>query len=640
MRRIAGLLAVAGAAVADEAVEWQAWGEGALERARRDGKQAFLTVVEATPRSRALGAVALAGPETVALLRRHFVAVRVEREERPDVAEIYASALILMDEEGRRPELPFALALTPEGRPLAGASLGRMSPEATRALLTRLVAEYKEKRAELEAKAGVTTLALREAQSSGAARGPLRSAVVERARRGLVESFDARRARFGAAGPPPPGALRLLLEEHARTGNAEALHVAVACLDALTRSGLPDRTGGAARLAPNALLLEAFARAHDVTGEPAHRQAAAAIAGWALEALRAPDGGLRAAVGDEGVDERVFVGENGLMIGALARSASLLGQREGLEAARRAASFILERLGPPAFLPRYALGEERHGSAYLEDYALLAEGLLDLHEATGEARWRAEATALVDAAVARFLDTAAGGFFETDAAHGPSIVRLRNGYDGALPSGNGVMASVLLRLSRASGETRYAELARRTVASFLADLEQAPRGLETLAAAAGELLGKPAAPAAAEALLPSRAVRGPVELGATLSATRARPGEALEAHVRLAIARGWRVNAHGPAAPGLVGLTVSVPGGGLVAAAPRYPEPTRVPGRLGPEPAYVGEVTVAVPLRLPGGATPGERRVRVRVGFQACREGDCQAPESALLEAPLLVTAR
>jgi hypothetical protein len=229
-----------------------------------------------------------------------------------------------------------------------------------------------------------------------------------------------------------------------------------------------------------------------------------------------------------------------------------------------------------------------------------------------------EASALTVVAVSRFLDADRGGFFDTDERHGTLPVRIRNGYDGTLPSANGVMASALLKLSRATGEARP-----------LGDLQKAPRGLETLAAAAGELLGASAAPVASDTALPSRAVRGPVTVDAALSTTGVKPGGALEARVTLAIAAGHRVNGRTPGKD-MFALSVSVPGEDFVAAAPRYPEPTT---------AYTGTVTVSVPLRLRPGRLPGERHVRVRVLFQVCDAVECGTPDSALLDVPVTIQA-
>jgi uncharacterized protein len=185
------------------------------------------------------------------------------------------------------------------------------------------------------------------------------------------------------------------------------------------------------------------------------------------------------------IDERVIAGWNGLMIGGLATAGARLKRGSDIEAARRAAGAILERLGPARSLRHDATGSETHGVAFLQDYAYLAEGLLDLHEATGEKRWCVEAAALADAAVSRLWDMRAGGFFSADVSYGP--LRGKTARDVELPSGNGVMVSVLARLARLTGESRYESLARKTLDSFRADFDLDPRGMETLAAAAAEL---------------------------------------------------------------------------------------------------------------------------------------------------------
>jgi uncharacterized protein YyaL (SSP411 family) len=172
------------------------------------------------------------------------------------------------------------------------------------------------------------------------------------------------------------------------------------------------------------------------------------------------------------VDERVLAGVNGLMIGGLATSGALLKRGSDLEAARRAATAVLERLGPVPTLRHEAIGTAARGAADLEDYAYLAEGLLDLYGATGEEHWCHEAQALADTAVSRLWDVQGGGFFGSEGT--PGAPRQKSARDGALPSANGVMVSVLFRLSRSTGEARYAALARRTIAAFAADRQDSP----------------------------------------------------------------------------------------------------------------------------------------------------------------------
>jgi uncharacterized protein YyaL (SSP411 family) len=184
-------------------------------------------------------------------------------------------------------------------------------------------------------------------------------------------------------------------------------------------------------------------------------------------------------------DGRVFAGSNGLMIGALAASGAA-GWGSDLDVARRAAAAVLAGLGPAARLCRCARGSDPCAPALLDDHAFLAEGLLDLHEATREERWRTEAIALVEAAVARFWDVDQGGFYETDGRAEPTPSRIKTAHDGELPAGNAVLADVLHRLGRLTGSSRYSRLAERTIEAFAEPLARDPAGHATLALVAEE----------------------------------------------------------------------------------------------------------------------------------------------------------
>src|SRR6266540_6027874 len=372
---------------AKDGVAWHPWADATFDRARRDRRPLLIVIGRApSDRCRIRLREVVTDPAVLETLERRFVPVLVDRDERPDLADAASLALGLLgaNETG----LPMALVLTPEARPLAGRSLAPPgAADRLRALLLRSAGDWAERRGAAEAFAGANAAALREAQAPAPGRAPLAREVVDRALRGLAESFDAKHGGFGVAPKAiPHGALRLLLAEHARTGRPETLRPAVVTLLAMAGGALRDRTTGAfhsealdddwrvaaseATLADNALLLRAYTLAHEATGEALLREAALGIAGWARGSMRDSGGGFQAATwrdpaGDEGRDPRVFAGANGLVIGA-----------------------------PATSLRRYALGDSARGSAFLEDYAGLAEGLLDLAEATREERWRHEAQAL------------------------------------------------------------------------------------------------------------------------------------------------------------------------------------------------------------------------------------------------------
>ena len=191
------------------------------------------------------------------------------------------------------------------------------------------------------------------------------------------------------------------------------------------------------------------------------------------------------------IDDVAITGWNGLMIGALARSGQLLGRGSDIEAARRAAEALLRTVGPPRELKRCARGADGRGSGLLEDYAYLAQGLLDLHEATREARWLELVEDLVEHAIRRFWDRKQG-FFDSDAAHGPFLDRLVTYRGAGLPSANGVMLNVLARLARIPGQERHGALARdlaglvaQEIVADSSGTETAAIGLSTFLAAGG-----------------------------------------------------------------------------------------------------------------------------------------------------------
>jgi hypothetical protein len=118
-----------------------------------------------------------------------------------------------------------------------------------------------------------------------------------------------------------------------------------------------------------------------------------------------------------------------------------------------------------------------------------------------------------------------------------------------------------------------------------------------------------------------------VTVEAALDPPRTRAGGKLEARVRLTVAAPWTLNGHAPGVQGLIPLSVSVPGDRFSVGPVTYP----------PEPSIVGGALVAVPLRLRADAAPGPAVVRLTVRFQRCRGAECQAPESVILEAPLVI---
>jgi uncharacterized protein YyaL (SSP411 family) len=161
-----------------------------------------------------------------------------------------------------------------------------------------------------------------------------------------------------------------------------------------------------------------------------------------------------------GLDDKRLAAWNALMIAALADAGAVLQRDDYLDAARDAATFVLDRMrGPDGRLLRTFNAGVARLNAYLEDHAFLLEALLVLYEATFEERWFTAARDLADTIVARFADAERGGFFSTADDHEQLIARRKDLEDSPIPAGGSSAALGLLRLAALTGENRYEEAA-------------------------------------------------------------------------------------------------------------------------------------------------------------------------------------
>lgn len=184
-----------------------------------------------------------------------------------------------------------------------------------------------------------------------------------------------------------------------------------------------------------------------------------------------------------GRDEKILTAWNGLMISALARAARVLGADEYLDAAAACARFIERRLcGPRGLWRRYCRGDAGV-PAFLEDYAFLVQGLLDLYEAVLDEKYLSWAVRLAEEQSSLFEDPVLGGFFS--AREDPALpLRIKDDYDGAEPSANSVSAWNALRLAALTGRDAFGEQARRTITAFGRQLVSQPDSMPLMLAAA------------------------------------------------------------------------------------------------------------------------------------------------------------
>jgi uncharacterized protein YyaL (SSP411 family) len=175
-------------------------------------------------------------------------------------------------------------------------------------------------------------------------------------------------------------------------------------------------------------------------------------------------------------DEKVLTAWNGLMLAAFAEAAAVLDSGTYLDIARRNADFLLDNLRKDGRLLRTWKDGRAKLDAYLEDYANLADGLMELFQVSGEFRYLDEAINLAETMIERFWDKDNGGFYFTADDHEELIVRNKDFTDNATPSGNSVAADVFLKLSKISGEEKYGHYATKVLSIAGGQARSFPQG--------------------------------------------------------------------------------------------------------------------------------------------------------------------
>lgn len=577
-------------------VDWYPWGDEAFETARREDKPIFLSVgYSACHWCHVMEHESFENEEIARILNENYISIKVDREERPDVDQIYMMAVQLITKRGG---WPMSVFMTADGKPFYGGTYwpptSRMGMPGFRDILLRLIDFWDNNREDVDINAAQLVEAIQEMSAPVFRSIALKESALEKAMASFIAIADRKHGGLGGAPKfPHPMDLRVLLRGWKRFGNQDALDVTTLTLDKMLHGGLYDQLGGgyhrystdAHWLVPhfekmlydNALLVPVYLEAWQETGNEEYRRAVTETLDYVLREMTASDGGffstqdadsegvegkffvwseqeidealgaedarhfnalydvssngnwegknilnrpksLEAVASELGItvsdlqtsvtnsqrtllelrsqrikpgrDEKILVSWNGMMIAAMAKAAFVLNDDRYLAAAVTAAEFVLKNLRDEHGKLVHCIKDGRaRFQAYLDDYACLIDGLVELFESSGTESYLVEAIALAEAMIKDYWDSEQGGFFYTASDHESLITRTKEIQDNAVPSGNGMAATALAKLGRLCDRTDFEDVATKTLDAFSSFIAEHPRACGQALIALDFLLG-------------------------------------------------------------------------------------------------------------------------------------------------------
>ena len=587
---------------ADNPVDWYPWSDKAFKKAKNENKPVFLSVGYSTCHwCHVMAHESFEDPDIGALMNEIFVSIKVDREERPDLDNIYMTVCQLMTGTGG---WPLTIVMTPDKKPFfAGTYFPKISMYGRvglKDLILNIRDIWNERPEEVLDSADQITGALQKVSKTSAG-NELDEKVLDNTYEELSNNFDEIHGGFGGAPKfPTAHALLFLLRYWNRNKNERALKMVKETLDSMRNGGIYDHIGfGFHRysvdpewmvphfekmLYDQAMLATAYIEAFQVTGDKKYRDTAQDIFEYVLRDMQSGEGGFYSAedADSEGVegkfytwtkdeiyevlgeedakfaskvfniksegnfseepsqtktgsnivhlenstaeisealgikkgdvklkigkireklfnirekrvhphkDDKILTDWNGLMIYALSKGAQVFNNEKYLNAAISSADFIITNLCKDSrLLHRYRDGESAI-TANLDDYSFFISGLLELYEASFNLKYLQSAIDLNNTLMDHFWDRKRGGFYFTPDDGEEILVRKKEIYDSAVPSGNSVQMLNLLKISQITENEKLKYNALELEKTFSKDIERTPSAHTQLMAAVDFKLG-------------------------------------------------------------------------------------------------------------------------------------------------------
>jgi uncharacterized protein YyaL (SSP411 family) len=573
---------------ADNPIDWYPWGPEAFAKAEKEDKPIFLSIGYATCHwCHVMEHESFENPDVAALMNETFINIKVDREERPDIDQVYMTVCQMLTGGGG---WPLTIIMSPDKRPFYAATYipreSRHGRIGMLDLVPRVSKLWETNRDGIRGSSEQIVAALEkmESRSSG---GALKPTVIDDAFSQLEERFDSTHGGFGSAPKfPSPHNLVFLTRYWRRTGNEEALAMVSRTLERMRLGGVYDQVGfGFHRystdsewLVPHfekmlydqAMLVLAFTEAWLATSNPVFERSVREVLTYVLRDMTSSEGGFYSAEdadseGEEGLfylwstdeierilgendaafavavwnlesegnyndevrgtrtgrniphvdrshadlathlemepeafesrleairsrlfeirekrihplkDDKILADWNGLMAAAMAFAGRVFDEPEWIEASQKAAKFVLEAMQSEdgRLLHRFRDGDASI-PAFLDDYVFMTTAMLELYDATFDTTYLEHALKLQQQTHELFWDTKGSGFFFTADDNEELLVRQKEIYDGAIPSGNSMAADNYVRLAGLTSDTEFLQGADHIFAAFSNEANQLP----------------------------------------------------------------------------------------------------------------------------------------------------------------------